>query len=376
MTAERTAAGWQADVDADQVAGHLSYTDVSGRSETRDGVAPAASGKLVARLSKVVIPASNTPSTRIEKAFDATRQRDFPAVDVVVDRFELRGRTLGRLAVIAENIDVGNVPNAREWRLEKLELTTPESRFAASGTWGRTMDAGGRIADVDHTSLDFNLRSSDVGALMDRFGLTRTIRNGTATLTGEVAWNGGPTTIDFESLSGRLKLAADKGQFLKAEPGISKLLNILSLQGLARRFRLDFSDVFDAGFAFDTVRADATIERGVASTDDFTMRGVEAIVKMSGSADLAQETTRLHVVIEPQINAGAASLGLAIVNPVIGLATFVAQYLFKDEITRALTFQYNVVGPWKKPEVTKIDRHGNETRVVPKVAASGDAGTR
>ena len=204
---------------------------------------------------------------------------------------------------------------------------------------------------------------------MDRFGLVRTIKNGTATLTGNVAWNGGPSTIDFESLSGRMKLAADKGQFLKAEPGISKLLNILSLQGLARRLKLDFTDVFDAGFAFDTVRADATIDHGIASTDDFTMRGVEAIVLMSGNANLlARETTNLHVIVEPQINAGAASLGLAIVNPVIGLATFVAQYLFKDQIARALTFEYNVVGPWKKPEVTKIGHNGKETRVVPRVA--------
>ena len=360
ITAERLAAGWQADVVADQAAGHLSYTDVSGHVETRAGVAPASTGRLVARLQRVVIPPSDATAAPIERSIEATRQADFPSIDVVVDRFDLRGRTLGRLEVVAENVDAAG---GREWRLEKLGLTMPEARFQASGVWGHG-------ADKDHTRLDFDIRASDVGALMDRLGSTRTIRNGTAHLSGNAAWDGGPSTIDFGSMAGNLKLEADKGQFLKAEPGVAKLLNILSLQGLARRLTLDFTDVFSPGFAFDTVRADATVDRGILTTDDFTMRGVQATVRMSGSADLEHETTKLHVIVEPQINAGAASLGVAVINPVVGLATFAAQYLFKDSITRALTFEYNVDGPWAKPNVTKIDRNGKVTPVVPKATAA------
>jgi uncharacterized protein YhdP len=356
ITAERTTAGWQADVNADQVAGKLSYTDVSGKTETRAGVAPISSGKLVARLTHLSIPQSETTATHVDSALDASKQKDFPAIDAIVDRFDLRGRSLGRLEVVAENVDAGT---GREWRLEKLGLTTPEARFAATGVWGRE-------GTDEHTHLDFNLDASDVGALLDRFGSTRTINNGTAKLSGNASWNGGPSTIDFGSMSGSLKLEADKGQFLKAEPGIAKLLNILSLQGLARRLTLDFTDVFSPGFAFDTVRADAVVDHGIVTTNDFTMRGVQAIVKMSGSADLEHETTKLHVRVEPQINAGAASLGVAVINPIAGLATFAAQYFFKDQISQALSFEYNVSGPWSKPDVTKIDSKGNATPVVPR----------
>ena len=205
----------------------------------------------------------------------------------------------------------------------------PEAHFAATRRVG-PCERGGDPRE--NTRLDFDIEASDVGALMDRFGLTRTIKNGTAKLSGDAAWNGGPSTIDFgRRCRAASRLAADKGQFLKADPGIAKLLNILSLQGLARRLTLDFNDVFDAGFAFDTVRADARIERGIATTDDFTMKGVQATVSMSGSADLAHETTDLHVLVMPQINAGAASLGVAVINPVIGLATFAAQYFVQGQ---------------------------------------------
>ncbi len=371
VTAERTAAGWRANVAADQVAGTLSYTDVSGQTATRTGVAPASTGKLVVRLDRLSIPPAEPGAVRTASPLDASKQRDFPAIDAIVERFELRGRTLGRLEVVAENVDAGDgTPGDREWRLEKLGLTTPEARFDAHGVWGR-------IGADEKTSLDFTLDSSNVGALLDRLGVVGTIRNGTAQLSGNAAWNGGPTTIDFGSMSGSLKLAADKGQFLKAEPGIAKLLNILSLQGLARRLTLDFNDVFDAGFAFDTVRADAKVEHGIATTDDFTMRGVQALVTMRGSADLGHETADLHVRIEPQINAGAASLGLAVVNPVLGLATFAAQYFFKDRISQALAFEYNVEGPWAKPNVTKIDRKGRVTTVLPKKTVdAGGASTK
>jgi len=358
IDAQRLASGWQADVVADQVAGRLSYTDVTGTASTRTGVAPVSSSRLVARLSRLTIPQAEAGGMHLESALDASKQKDFPAIDVVVDRFELRGRSLGRLEVIAENTGEGS---EREWKLEKLGLTMPEARFAAKGVWGHAND-------IENTRLDFDIEATDVGALMDRFGLTRTIKNGTAKLSGNAAWTGGPSTIDFATMQGRLRLAADKGQFLKADPGIAKLLNILSLQGLARRLTLDFNDVFEAGFAFDTVRADARVDKGIATTDDFEMKGVQATVSMKGSADLAHETTDLHVLVMPQINAGAASLGVAVVNPVLGLATFAAQFLFKDKISQALSFEYNVRGPWAKPEVTKIDSKGNATPVVPRNA--------
>ena len=361
IDAKRLPSGWQGDVVADQVAGRLSYTDVSGAVATRAGVAPVASGRLVARLSRLVIPQSDGTVARTDDAFDANRQRDFPEIDLVADRFELRGRSLGRLEVLARNVQDGAT---REWQLAKLGLSMPEARFTASGAWGRS-------AERENTHLDFGIEASDLGALMDRFGLVRTIKNGTARLAGNVAWHGGPTTIDFATLEGRLDLQADNGQFLKADPGIAKLLNILSLQGLARRLTFDFHDVFDAGFAFDTVRADVVVDKGIATTDDFRMRGVQATVTMAGNADLQHETTDLRVRVEPDINAGAAALGVAVVNPVLGLATFAAQYLFKDSISQALAFEYNVVGPWSKPEVTKIDSRGKVTPVVPRKTASG-----
>ena len=56
------------------------------------------------------------------------------------------------------------------------------------------------------------------------------------------------------------------GRFTKIEPGIGKLLGVLSLQSLPRRITLDFTDVFTEGFAFDEITGDVQIHNGVLMT--------------------------------------------------------------------------------------------------------------
>ena len=69
--------------------------------------------------------------------------------------------------------------------------------------------------------------------------------------------------LDYPSLSGSFNVNVETGQFLKADPGIAKLLGVLSLQSLPRRLTLDFRDVFSEGFAFDFVRGDVSISRAL-----------------------------------------------------------------------------------------------------------------
>ena len=368
LAASHGSEGWKANVDSDQVSGWATWSEVGATRSASGTSLAAAQNRLTARLTRLSIPQSESMPRHLDTLLDASKQKDIPAFDVIVDNFELRGKKLGRLEVQASN---SSADGRREWKLEKLGLTMPEATFSATGSWGRAGNA-------QRTRLSFSVNASNVGQLMDRFGLRNTIKDGTAQLEGDVAWHGSPIAIDFESMDGKMHLEADKGQFLKADPGIAKLLGVLSLQSLPRRLTLDFRDLFADGFAFDSIRADANIAKGIASTDDFKMRGVAATVLLSGSADLEHETQDLHALVLPEINAGAAALGAAALNPALGLAAFVAQYLLKDSISRALSFEYNVTGPWSKPNVSKIDRNGNATPVAPRgtAAAAGVEPTR
>ncbi len=126
--------------------------------------------------------------------------------------------------------------------------------------------------------------------------------------------------------------------------------------------------MFSEGFSFDGIAATANIAQGLVKTDNFKMRSVNATVLMDGTADIAKESQNMHVVVLPEINAGAASVVYALaVNPVIGVGSFLAQLFLREPLIRAFTYEYQITGPWKEPVVTKLER---KAKTEPKAPAS------
>src|SRR5205085_2208667 len=175
--------------------------------------------------------------------------------------------------------------------------------------------------------------------------------------------------FDYPSLTGNFRINVEGGQFLKADPGLAKLLSVLSLQSLPRRLSLDFRDVFSQGFAFDFIRGDVAVDQGIAATNNLQMKGVNAAVLMEGKADLAHETQDLKVVVVPEINAGTASLVATAINPAIGLGTFLAQMFLREPLMRAATQEFRVDGTWADPRVTKVEREDKAVARFPAVPA-------
>ena len=266
--------------------------------------------------------------------------------------FELRGRRLGALTVEAVNRSRSGEASAREWRLNRLVLDAPQGQLTATGQWAQAK-AGDARRRMD---LDFTLQVADAGGLLERLGFGKVILGGKGKLQGQVSWAGSPLGLDLASLDGHMNLGLDAGQFLKAEPGAGRLLSVLSLQALPRRLALDFRDVFQEGFAFDNITGDVLLQRGTARTNNLRMRGVQAAVLMEGSADVIQETQDLRVIVVPEINAGTASLAYAVINPAIGLGTFLGQWLLRGPLAEAGTREFRVTGSWAEPHIAAVDR--------------------
>lgn len=300
--------------------------------------------QLLARLSYLNIPPSLVPD--VERML-SEQPSSIPALDIVVDDLTVRNKKLGRLEIQAVNRTGSNA--SREWRLNKLNLTMPEASFTANGNWA----ADG--ASVPRTQLSFVMDVHDSGQLLTRLGTPDAIRGGKGRLEGQVSWRGSPITLDYASMSGKLNMAIEKGQFLKTEPGAARLLGVLNLQALPRRLSLDFSDIFSDGFAFDFVRGDVRIDQGVAFTNNLQMKGVVAGALIEGRADLARETQDLKVVVVPEINAGTYSLYMATINPLVGLTSYLAQLILAKPLVRANTREFHIDGTWVNPRVTPVE---------------------
>lgn len=322
VKAQLSAGGWTANLNSKDIAGDVSYRTGS-------------EAKLQARMARFDVPPD------VPGAAPARAARELPAVDLVAEDFGFRGKRLGRMEIVAHR-------DGSDWRVERLSMQNPEGTLSGSGLW--------RTAPLPRTTFDFDMQASDIGRFLDRMGQPNVVRGGTASAKAALAWDGEPAAIDYASLSGSLQLHAEDGRFLEIDPGIGKLISLMSLQNLPRRIALDFRDVFSKGFQWDRIDATAQIAKGMLETKDFRMSGGAAEVRMNGTVDLARETQDLHVRVVPALDSTASTAAAVVLNPVVGLTTLLAQKLLKNPLGQIFAFEYGISGGWTEPKVEKRAR--------------------
>ncbi|MBA3775980.1 MAG: TIGR02099 family protein, partial [Betaproteobacteria bacterium] len=320
--------------------------EIEGTANWRGSSAALPNGRMQARLARLSAPGNGESHPQHRDVGGAKGEiNTWPELDIVADAFFSEGRNLGKLELVAQ-------PAGADWRITKLALVNDAGRLDATGSW--------RVSRERHqTQLDVALSAQDAGAYLARLGLPDSVKTAPTKIAGQLAWSGAPNEFDYPTLTGNLHLQSGAGQFTKIDPGIGKLLGVLSLQELPRRITLDFRDVFSEGFAFDEITADLQIRNGTMHTDNLRLAGPAAKVTISGDIDLEQETQRLSVRVQPAlsstISAGAAVLFLA--NPLVGAAvgagTLLAQRVLRDPFEQMFSYDYQVTGSWSDPVIER-----------------------
>jgi uncharacterized protein YhdP len=342
----REGLSWRANVDARELSGQVSFRPSGGDQP----------GLLFARLARLNLPPSTAAD--VESLLD-TAPSNLPALDIVIEALELRDKKLGRVEIEAVNSELQKNQSkpSREWQLSKFNIITPEAALRSTGRWLTASPSG-----VRKTEMNFRMTVQDAGGLLTRLGTPGALRGGSGQLDGSIGWNGSPLALHYPSMTGQFDVKMGRGQFLKADAGAAKLLGVLSLQALPRRFLLDFRDVFYEGFAFDSVAGHVSIDRGIATTRNLQIKGVNALVQLEGSANIAQETQQLRAVILPELDTGTAALvaGIA-VNPLVGLSTFLAQLFLQTSVSQANTQEFIIDGNWTAPRVTHVQHDASKS---------------
>ncbi|MCL2875289.1 MAG: TIGR02099 family protein [Betaproteobacteria bacterium] len=325
--------------NAESWTAHLNSTEAQGVISWKRG----GDGVLSARLSRLAL-SGDEPGVRGEgldkgDSSDSPAPRGLPGLDVRAEEFAVGGRELGQLEVRATNQE-------GTWRLDNFSIRHPDAYFSGNGFWQ---------PDARHSTLDFTLESANVGRLATALGYDRIVHDGQAKLIGKLDWKGPPTRIDYPTLSGQIELNAKNGRFERIEPGVGRLLGVLSLQALPRRVTLDFRDVFSDGFVFDRIEGKTTVSKGVMQSDNIEIVGPAARVLMRGQTDIAAETQDLKVTVRPTLSdTVAVAVGAAVVNPIAGAVTYLVQKTLGDPINKLFSYDYKITGSWVDPVVEKV----------------------
>ncbi|HTY04516.1 MAG TPA: YhdP family protein [Rhodocyclaceae bacterium] len=328
LTGRMEATDWKMDIKSQEAIGKVEWTNRNGAD------------RFSARLARLDI--ADTGGSAAQLSAEPTEH--LPAVDLAVDQFLLHGRDMGQLKVNAENA-------AGVWSAQ-FHIRNDDGSADGTGRWQLA-----QAAAPASTGIDFTLKVANIEGMLGRLGYPEAVRRGSADLVGTLAWTGAPTAIDYPSLSGKLKLEASQGQFKRLDPGVGRLLGILSLQSLPRRVSLDFRDIFSEGFAFDSIDGKVGVNRGIMDTSDFVISGPAAKVLMNGTIDLVHESQDLKVRVQPTLGETVAT-GALLVNPVVGATAWLMNKVFGNPLDKVFAFDYSVTGSWVNPKVERVAVQG------------------
>ena len=337
--------------DKDQWHASLQSSIATGLVQWKSARAGLPQGKLSARLQKLVI--ENTESGEVVTRGINKQIEKIPALDVRSDELIFNGQSYGQMELLASN-------DQADWKIDKLLLKTADAQVNATGKW--VLPKTGKKLNAGRTELNFDLDINNAGKLLAKLGFPKAIDDGSGKLVGQISWSDAPYKFDIKSLQADLSLDLIKGTILQVDPGVARLLGVLSFQGLTRIATLDIGGVLKPivtqGTPFDRITSRGLIENGQANIKDLNMRGPQGNIRLTGKADLIEETQDVRITVVPNFNAGSASLAYTFVNPIIGLSTMVGQYLIADEVSKLFQLDYLVQGTWSSPQIIALDNKG------------------
>ncbi len=313
---------WSLALTADEAQGNVRVTLGREGAERVEG-----------RFAKLMMPEA-------EEGGQAPQEGRLPAFDLTVDRFGLGERWLGALALRA-SLAPGR------WSLDALTLEVPAVfRIDASGVW--------RDGERPQTEFATKMTIEDAGKTVRHWFDTAGLKGGKGQVTAQWRWPGSPLGFDLYKVAGRGEIEIVNGRFEEIEPGVGRLLGILSLQSLPRRLLLDFGDVFAKGMAFDRLYGGFALNDGYLTTGNLRISAPSATVEMIGMVDLRKQTQELDVTVVPKLSDSTA-VAVGIANPIAGALAFIGQKILGDPFGRILGRRFHVSGPWTAPEVKPLE---------------------
>ncbi|MFU8837470.1 MAG: YhdP family protein [Thiohalomonadaceae bacterium] len=275
--------------------------------------------------------------------------RPYPAIiQADIAELEYHGMTLG-------HAQLALIPETRQMRIETLTLEQADFSLSGKGHWHL----------VNGTELALQLRSDNVGGMLERLGFTSLIRNGKGQFEASLRWPGSPAAFSLAQLDGQLSLRIDEGTLEEVRPGAGKMLGLLSLQALPRRLLLDFRDVAESGLHFKRIQGDLEIRQGHSYSQNFTINTHPALLHFSGRTGLVDRDFDQQMTMIPQVSDTVSVAGALTLGPQIGAVLLVLQGIFKRDIDAATMRRYQITGSWEQPELVWLNpsaSHGEETK--------------
>jgi len=274
--------------------------------------------------------------------------KSLPSFSFNMHDVRYNGLTLGDVL-----LDVS--PSRNGLLIRKLQLKEPFLALNAMGNW---TFAG------DHNESHFlgNISSPHLTQALASLGFNlNNFVASTADAVFDLTWNNTPYHFSLSDMSGKISLKLGEGEILQlsdasnAKLGLGRLLNVFSLKTIPRRLNLNFSDLTEKGYSFDTLKGDFIFKRGDAVTDNMRFDGPVASVGIRGRIGLVARDFNIKLSVKPYVTSSLPVVAAIAGAPLVGVAMFVVDKVVSHTVVNEAAYQYNVTGSWSNPVWTQIN---------------------
>ncbi|MCG8379915.1 MAG: hypothetical protein MI865_10640, partial [Proteobacteria bacterium] len=278
---------------------------------------------------------------------------NLPNLEIAVDKMIYKEKDFGQTLIATSKANDGI-------NIDKLSISKEGLTIDATGKWTQT-------DGIDRSEFTATLKSESIDTMLQTFGYDNAnIEDGQTDIKLTANWRDTPLNFSIEKINGELDMNIDKGQFLDIDPSAGRLFGLLSIQTLPRRLALDFTDIFNEGFSFDSIKGNFTLQQGHAYTNDLEMTGPSANIIVSGRTGLITEDYDQIATVTPKIT-NSLPVASALFGPIgigVGAVIYLTGELFESipkNIDKILSFQYSIKGSWDSPSIEKIDEEDSQS---------------
>lgn len=275
---------------------------------------------------------------------------ELPQIDVYIQDLHINEKSLGEWQVEMR-------PDESGVALQSIQGDMFGIKVTGNASWA----TDGREQSI--ARLEFE--GKNLSPLLERWGYGKLIESQYLEITTDFNWLGAPWDFGLAQLNGHFKLLVKDGRIIDAGKSgdFLRVLGILNLETVARRLRLDFSDLYKQGLAFDRISADYTIASGVAQTNEpFQLKGPSADMTLSGQLDFVNETVDKDMEVVLPVTKNLPIMGVLLGQPQIAGAVYLIDKLIGSKLEKFTTIRYHLSGDWGDPQL-ELSPHPAENDV-------------
>lgn len=306
---------------------------------------------LVMDLNYLTLPEPD-PGTD-ESFLDRLDPTEFPHLNFSTDGLRIGQEELGSVAFLlqplADGVELSNI----DAEITGIGVSNLPDGEPSRLSWRR-------INGEDQTRFSGLLKTYDLGAVLSAWQLPVVLNSEEANSIVDLHWPGKPWEFSIYELSGQTALNFKDGNFFR-EPGPTsnafiKMIGLINFHTWARRLRLDFSDLFDSGVNYETLRGGLQFSQGTVAFDAPIVVDLPfGKMRLTGEADLLAETVDSRLVATLPVGTNLPWIAALAGGLPAAVGVYFTGKLFKKQVDRVSSLSYKVKGSWSEPEI-KVDK--------------------